>query len=351
MPGSRVNLQELLSSEIDVADLARRGWYWWVDELASMLPPSWRARLSSRPSLWAEQIPGGVWRYWKDDCLVAPPPVRPGAPTVVGLLLPPGAVLVREVPAPRMPPPDLRRMLALDIDRLSPLAPSLIHFDFEVIDRDDGDGRQRVRVGITPRSTAAELVEAARAEGLTPAALGVRSDGDAPDAHFDFLPAVLEAAAETPRRWDRYWWGGVVAMLALNLAVLVGRDMADVAALHGMVDAQTPLVNAALGLRRRVEAEESRRAQLVAQGQRAEPLRMLDALTLATPPGAWVQHLEWNGQALRIVGYKRPDVDLAAALRGSGAFTNIRVQAPEAGPGSVETPFDIAAEARFGGRP
>src|SRR5947199_10229092 len=70
LPGSRrVNLQELLNSEMDLsslAALARQGLGWWLDELVALLPPAWRARLSSRPRVLAEQITPGVWRYWKD---------------------------------------------------------------------------------------------------------------------------------------------------------------------------------------------------------------------------------------------------------------------------------------------
>ena len=60
-----------------------------------------------------------------------------------------------------------------------------------------------------------------------------------------------------------------------------------------------------------------------------------------------MQHLEWNGDALRIVGFKRQDIDMAAAIRGSGAFANPRALAaePTAGPTPIR-PFDITADAR-----
>ena len=64
-----MNLQDLLNSEMDLsslAALARQGVAWWLDELATLLPPAWRARLSSRPRVLAEQVTPGVWRYWKD---------------------------------------------------------------------------------------------------------------------------------------------------------------------------------------------------------------------------------------------------------------------------------------------
>jgi Tfp pilus assembly protein PilN len=106
-------------------------------------------------------------------------------------------------------------------------------------------------------------------------------------------------------------------------------------------------VDAVMRLRRRESSAWTRRRDLLARARRGDPLRMLDVLSQALPPGAWVQHLEWNGQSLRIVGFKRQDIDLIAAIRGSGAFTNPRALAaePTAGPTPMR-PFDITAEAR-----
>jgi len=345
-----VTLQELLNSDMDLATLAavaRQGFAWWIEELASMLPAGLRARLSSQPRVLAEPLDTGGWRVWRDGNLVEMGPT-PTVKETVGILLPTSQVLVREVPAPRMPSADVRRMLSLDIDRLSPLAPELIHFDMEVIDRDSGEGKQTVSVGIVPRTTALALVERARAQGLKPATLGVKTGGEPIAQRFDFLPAVLEAAGEKQKTGlGVYLWGAVAALFVINLAVLVGRDMADVASLRHLAEAQRPAVSAALRLRGRVEAEEARRGDLVNRGQKNEPLRMLSILTQAIPSGAWVQHLEWNGQALHIVGFAAADVDMAAAIRGTGAFANPRSLTVEQTTGAASVrPFDITADAR-----
>jgi Tfp pilus assembly protein PilN len=123
--------------------------------------------------------------------------------------------------------------------------------------------------------------------------------------------------------------------------------MASVSHLKKLVDSQRPAAEAAMRLRLRVDREQARREDLVRRGSASEPLRMLAALTGALPKGAWVQRLEWNGQAIRIVGSKSGELDMPAAIRGSGFFTNPRsltaASAPR--PGSVQ-PFDITADAR-----
>jgi general secretion pathway protein L len=346
-------LGELFNSEVDfdaLATLARQGFDWWIDELRAMLPDAWRARLTSGPNVWAELRPDGAWRYWKDGRQVQTD--RPARDARVGLLLPPRAVLIREITTPRMPTSDVRRMVALDIDRLSPLAPSLIYFDMEIANRDAAEG-QKVLLGIVPREIADGVWSAARAEGITPVALGALNDTDPPVRRFNFLPAVLAAAGQTdPGRLRRYGWGAVGALLILNFAVLVGRDIASVQRLQDLVDAQGSTVRAVQALRRRVEAEDARRRDFLARAQRAEPLRIINDLTEALPSDIWVQRLEWNGQTLHIAGFRGAATDVAAAVRGTGDFTNPRAMSnPPTTRSDQSRPFDITADARPATRP
>jgi general secretion pathway protein L len=349
-----MTLQELLNAQVDFALLgaqARRGLAWWLGELAAMLPAAWRDRLSSRPRLWIEPNPKGGW-LWEDGQpwdLALDAQVAEGK---VGLLAPSGAVLVREVSVARMPAADIRRMLALDIDRLSPLAPELIHFDMDIVDRGDADGRLLARLGILSRDEAAGLVARAREDGITPVALAARIDGEDEPPCFDFLPQAMAAAGERAENKARYYWWAAAALVLVNLAVLVGRDMVDVSQLQAAVEAQQPMAAAALRLSRRIGDEDARRRALLARGRRDDPLAMLDALTRALSEGAWVQRLEWNGQSLRIIGFKSDAVDLSGAIRASAAFANPRavVSAPLA-PGALLKPFDLTADARAEPRP
>jgi hypothetical protein len=351
-----VSLQHVLSSEVDLDSLlalARRGWSWWTGELAAMAPPNWRDRLSGRPSILAEPLDGGGWRFFGHGQPAVADPFGGGSRKAVGLVLAQPVVLIRELNSPRMSAQDVRRMVELDIDRLSPLPAGQIHFDIAIVGRDDEGGGQRNLVGIVRRDIAARAVGQARTDGLEPAGLGVLAADHPATARFDFLPAVLAAAGErAPGRARRHWWGAVAGLMLLNIAFLVGRDMNDVAKLRDKADAQRPVVDAALALRRRVEGEDARRRALLARGSSNEPLGMLNALTEALPSGAWVQHLEWNGKVLHIVGFKTADIDLAAALRGSGAFTNPRVVNTQPSTGATAArPFDITVDARPGPRP
>jgi hypothetical protein len=361
-----MNLQELLNADMrSIGGLVRQGFAWWIDELAALLPANWRGLFSSRPKLLAEPLAAGGWRYWKDGRPIGDDGAHGALRAGVGLILPPGAVLTREVQFPRLPLADVRRMVTLDLDRLSPLRPELIFVDVEILDRDAGEGRQTVLVGVLPREVAARQLEAARGAGLSPKALGAavprssspesaqRSPHAPPASRFDFMPAVRRASGQAASGGAlRYWWGAVAALFLINVGFLIGRDVLSVSRLRDAVAAQRGAVDVALALRRRVEDENALRQEVVTRGVRNEPLHMLSALTTAIPAGAWVQHLEWNGQTLRLVGFRSADVDMFAALRGSPAFTNPRAAsvdtASRAGAGQ---PFDITVDAGKRTRP
>ena len=343
-----MTLTDLLTTEMDLDSLlalGRQGLAWWFDELASLLPASWRRRLSSRPAAWIQPDDAHQLRLNVDGRISAAPP---GASMRgrLGLLAPLGAVLTREIPVPRMPAADVSRMIALDIERLSPLAPELVYFDHEILDRGDDGGPQRVLLGIIPRTEADALVARAWSSGYRPVRFSAPAADVADTPRFNFLPAVMQtpgARSEDPVR--RYGWIAAIVLILVNVAALVGRDMIAVARLRQTVEAQRPGVDAVQRLRSRVLAEDVRRLELIARGRRRDPLRLLSILTSALPAGASVQRLDWDGATLRIVGYERADSDVALAIRGSGAFVDDKLLTGAITATSFR-PFDLTAVAR-----
>ncbi len=341
-----MTLQELLNSDVNsIGVWARQGLAWWLDELAALAPAWLRRALSAKPKHLAERLEDGGWRYWIDGRLAPDGGPARRAGGRVGLVLAPASVLTRSLTYPRLPLGDLRRMIALDLDRLSPVSADQVYHDVRVASRDE-DGVQRVWLGLLPKAMAGEALQAASAEGLKPLRLGVALGDGATDYRFDFLPAIRRELGLRDETQARRWWWAAAGVLALaNLVALVGRDMISVDRLRQAVDAQRPGVAAVMGVRRRVEAQERARGALIERGARGDPLPMLAALTAALPRTAWVQRLEWNGQQARIVGFRTGDADLLAALRASPGLANPRAAATatpaKAGAGQ---PFDITLD-------
>ena len=335
-----MTLAELLNTDVnDVGRWLADGLRWWTDELTAMLPASMRRWFETKPSLTAEPLAGGGYRLTRHGRLVMPAPGR----RPISLRLPPGAALAREVPTPALPDRDLRRMLTLDVDRLTPFRSDQVFVDVVL------GGAGRALVAAIPRDEAVAAVERAVAAGLEVRALGLVGASAAEQA-VDFLPAMREARAiAQPGAGRRAIWV-VVGVLALaNLGVAIGRDMLELNALKAEVDAQQPMVARVQAVRRQVLAEERRRADILARRSHEDPLRMLDAVTAAIPNGAWVDRLAFDGRSARVSGFRQDQVDVAAALRAAPLLTNVRSSG-----GDLLTrqaagqPFDLTAELKTG---
>ena len=203
-----MTLQELLNADVSsIGQWARQGFAWWIDELSTLLPVNWRDWFSSRTRRLVEPVSPSGWRQWQNGKLLTPAQAERAAKGGVGLILPADAVLLRRLEFPRVPLSDVRRMVALDIDRLSPLAGELVYHDVEIVDRDAGDGKQAVLLGVTLRETAARYFDEARMAGFEPVAVGAaRGDGSA-GYRFDFLPALKTSLGDDKGgRVSLYWW-------------------------------------------------------------------------------------------------------------------------------------------------
>ncbi|HEY4078741.1 MAG TPA: PilN domain-containing protein [Rhizomicrobium sp.] len=298
----------------------RRLFYWWQGELVAMLPASLRNRLNARPRLIAEFSDGSLtFHEYRRGSAVALPRRGPSDRLLANafFVLPASAVLVREVSYPRLPITDLRRMIALDMDRLTPFRGEEVIFDLEV-QPGNGDGNlERIMIGVVRRAAIEETLGRLWALGGEPQALCLidRRDGS---PRFDFLKAA-QVRGRRPLMGMRpvWWWLLVAVLFAANVALLVAKDAYGVASLQEAVAAQRGSVALATGLRRRVELENRKRSAVLDSFKRASPLAVIGAVTKTLPDEVWVQRLEWNGKAVHLIGSASPSQDVSSLLRTS----------------------------------
>jgi Tfp pilus assembly protein PilN len=236
---------------------------------------------------------------------------------------------------------DVRRMLELDIDRLTPFRADQVFVD--VVPGEAGS--RTALVAAIPRERATEAFEQARAAGLDPRALGI--DGATPrEQALDFLPQMRVAGAvPAPRFGPGLVWGVVALLVLANLGVAIGRDMLRLHDLRQQIETQQPQVADAQALRRKVLGETRRRTDILQRRAAGEPLRMLDTVTGALPPGAWVDRLAWDGKSVRISGYRQEQIDVAAALRAAPLARNVRNSGTEIlTRQAAGLPFDLTAD-------
>lgn len=320
---------------------AGRFWQWWTGELAALLPERWRAdgaRLRGTVLVWRGAAAG-----FADQAGHAAGPLAPGTPATI--LLDPALVLERRCPLPMARPDDLRRLVALDMDRLSPFSADAAFADVVAQGAAPADGMVVAHIAFLPKPLAADLAEAIAGRALRPQAVGLRAP-DGTTRRFNFLPAMqaagLLARGSSARPW---WWGAVALLFALNLGLLVYRDVADSARLQALVAAQRPAAGIARRLAAAVAKEAAARAALARQRRGDDQLATLAVIAHALPSGAWIERLSISGGAVRISGYKQPQVDVLRPLRASGRLSGLRTATSDvAADSGTGQPFDISGD-------
>jgi len=335
-----MTLKDIMNADMGtVGQWVAAGWRWWTAELAGMLPQ--RLRASAGRGGDHALAEGRNFRLARSGRLHS----QPGTgkrPRRITLALPETAAFRRQVELPILGAADLRRMVEHDIDRLTPFAGDSVYFDIAVIER--RPLTVLADLAVIPRDRLVRRLDEARAAGIEPGRIAL-ADGEG-RTRFDLLRAMrLAGGGKQPLPPAAGWWIAVAGLVALLLAVVIGRDMIALSRLSAAVEAEAPIANAASGLRRRVVAEQARRQALARRRAEHDPLPILASLSDVMPGGAWVQRLTWNGVSLRLTGYKPEAVDIIAALRSSPLLDKVRESATEA-PATLAAgqPFDVEAD-------
>jgi len=327
-----------------LAQVLKDGTRWWVDELNAMLP-SWARRER-------KAISGLVAHYGADGNLRVDGDTTPLGPVDMGqaprpatILIPEKLCLVRQVALPTMRRGDMRKLVMLDLDRLMPFALDSAYADVAPTGAVSADGKADATIAALPKAQVKAVYAAAIDAGLAPRAIGI-ADSDDASLRLDFFPGLVEDGLATQTRSGvAFWWWLLAALFALNLGALIYRDVQSVSQLAALVESQQPTANAARRLALRIADEEGLRGELLARRERDNALAALAFVTRSVPSGVWIQRYSWNGETLRLSGYKQGNVDVVAALRKSGGFASVRASTSDvAAESATGQPFDVTAE-------
>lgn len=325
--------------DADMTTLARWGrssFDWWIEELAGLVPAGTARWLIPRPPVTA-RFDGQDFALSRRGSSIA------SADGAVAVVLPASAALVRDVRLPPLGRADLKRLVALDAERLLPFAPGAAIIDFEA--GPASDGGLPVAIAGLPIESARAALAAAEARGFDVRQLGIEAAGGG--VRFDFLPGLGGGGAAHGSASRRLWWGLVGLAFVANLGVLIGRDVFNLRETEALVEAHGQAATSARQLRSRVLEEDARRRALLDRRRLGNPLPLLAATSRALPDSAWVQRLSWDTKQLRLSGFKGPGFDAVAALRRDPRFAAVRSAAVDVpSEASTSQPFDITADRR-----
>ncbi len=254
------------------------------------------------------------------------------------------ACLVRTIKLPPVGDADLRKLVLLDADRIMPMPPAKLILAARSEGKVEQNGLVSVGVAGLPRDAAEAMMTQSKALGLAPARIGMM-DLDNPDLPpFDFSAGFRDMGLiEKSSSAASAWWLIVAVLFALNVSILVWRDVESVNRLQTLVDQQAPAVNSARSLSRRIATAQGTAFQLAQRRRRQDGIQILAEVSSVLPPQAWVQRFSWQGDNVRITGYKRGDADVLGALRKSALFDKVRASNSEV-IAEIQSgqPFDIS---------
>jgi len=256
------------------------------------------------------------------------------------LRFPSASVLHLDLSMPPAAPRHLREAVAFELERLSPIPPDKLYFDFHA-GKPTAEKRLPVALRAIKREVVDDAVAQCHAASLTVAAIAFEDDPR--EAHWRSFP--VDTLAFLRRQWTR-WGAGILAGAALLLFVaalagLYARGADADAALQAQREALSLKVAAMHRLEQRI-ADMRIQSQFPAAQKRA-PL-LLEALTQITqvlPDGTWLTEFSVENGKGHIVGFSKSPSDLIAEIDRSPLFANAQFNASLTGAQSGTERFDL----------
>jgi hypothetical protein len=313
------------------------GLRWWLDQLGAMVPKRLQDWQNARKILADYQPDTGELLTRLDPA--APYPERLGPVTII---LPAGFCLSRTIERPVMSQRDLDSMIQLDGSRIMPVGADGMILAARVLARAEGSGRMKIEVAAMSHP-AAQGLSAALAR-LDQPCLGILTAAPAPLAMepIDFLPVFERSGLARDRNQGTVpLWIAVAVLFAVNIGLLVWRDTAAVAVLDARIAEQQPAVNTVRRINAQIAKADQFAAATVNARETGEPLTILSRIAATLPQGVWLQRYTWQGDALRISGYRPQQADVAGGLRRAGLIVQRYSDASSAAQNPLGQPFEV----------
>lgn len=317
------------------------GFRWWIGELEQLLP----ARLRHSRS-------DGLARYrFHGDALISLPDGKmtggegPRTGERIAIILPRALCLARVIERPTLNERDLQRMASFEGDGLLPFPGGTTLIAARRIGPAADPAKTRVEVAGIPIVRARKIAEAI-AETKAVAVRIVVENNRTTGTPLDFGPAMREAGLiARARSATPLVWAIVAGLVAINITLVIWKDVRSVERLEQVVQEQQPAVAVAQTITRRTSQDQALVTQSLARRRSHDALAGLAAVSEAIPQGAWLQRYVWDGASVKVTGYKPPRTDVAGELRRSGAFAEVRALNDEIqAEVPAGEPFDIGAK-------
>lgn len=243
------------------------------------------------------------------------------------LQLPPGLLLQRDTILPLAAEPHLARVVAFEMDRLTPFRADEVLWTCAITQRDTARDQLHVRVTVARRAQIEPVLDALARAGLAP----VRIEGAN-------APGSCRAIPLGTARTDRGWWrrcadagamGACAALAATAIALPFILQSIAGAGVDARIDAMRPRVMEAASRRANIaSAAAAADAMAAARGQAGAVLQVIALLTDVLPDDTFLTTLNAQQRKLTFSGHSGTAARLIGAMAAQPRLQNPTFTAP-----------------------
>jgi len=245
----------------------------------------------------------------------------------------------------------LKAALSFELERLTPIEPKDVYFDFLVLGREPETNRANLRLRMVRRSVIDNALKLCHGASLKIARIVF--EGETKEADIQSFPVDRPAWLRAQwRRFGEFFLAGLVALLLIAIAIAgYERGAAANDALAASVDEAMVRAAAVERMEHRMETANRAISRLVALRQGPLLVGDLAALSRILPDGTWLSELHLEDGKFRLDGYSKNASALIAVIDRSDVFTNAQFSAPLVrNPNDGTDRFELTFE-RAGARP
>jgi general secretion pathway protein L len=264
----------------------------------------------------------------------------------VALKVSPALALRPQIKLPSASKRMLKGALGFELERLTPIDPAELYFDFIVEGREPETNLARVTLRVVRKTVLDEAALVCHGAGALIGSVGFT--GDTRDGDWTCYPVDRPAFLRAQwRRFGNLALAGLAGMLVL--AVIIAGYARGSSANDALSDQVADAMTRAAVVERmehRIETANSQITRLVEQRQGPLLIESLAALSRLLPDGTWLTELHLEANKLRADGYSKNASALIGILDRSGTFANAQfssplVRNPADGTDRFELTFDI----------
>jgi len=260
----------------------------------------------------------------------------------VHVLLPSGSYLRKQLTLPLSAQEDLRGVLALEMNRLTPFSTEQVYFDFRILSSEPQNQSLSLELAVVQRERVDGWLTLLKRSGFVPRSIGIDNGWHG----LNLLLPQLQQALSLKSIWPTFLLATLVLVLGTTAWYLpLLKQQQRLQTFRSQVANLAPQVEEMKKLHWEIEELRTSSQQLIDIRRTTRPIvDIVLELTNLLPNDSWLRHLQVKTGEIVMTGETKREADLLVHLERSPMFKQVRFVSPLTRiPGSPYTRFHLSA--------